>query len=114
MQLNLLVIRAKRPRALAGFYERLGLVFQPERHGEGPEHLACEMKGCVFEIYPVTSRRPSTEGLRIGFEVADLDAACNAALQADGILVEAPCDGAWGRRAVMRDPEGHLLDLVQR
>ena len=38
MQLNLLVLRARDPHALADFYGSLGLAFQLEKHGSGPVH----------------------------------------------------------------------------
>jgi hypothetical protein len=49
---NLLVIRASQPERLANFYSAMGLRFERERHGNGPEHLTCSLNGFVFEIYP--------------------------------------------------------------
>lgn len=113
MQLSHLVLRASDPERLAPFYEALGLSFRKEKHGRGPEHLAAELGSSVLEIYPLKAGQSSTTGVRLGFSVKDLNAACEAATAANGELLSLPEATTWGRRAVMRDPEGHLLDLVQ-
>jgi predicted enzyme related to lactoylglutathione lyase len=114
MQLSLLVLRSEDPPALARFYGALGLSFQAERHGAGPEHLACEANGCVFEIYPATAARPRTNNVRFGFTVRDLASACRAAEQAHGRVLKAPSTGPQGLRAILKDPEGHTLELLQQ
>ena len=79
MILNLLVLRSSAPHELAAFYEGLGLSFVRERHGNGPEHLACSTRGAIFEIYPEQDGQ-STRGTRIGFAVDDVDASFASAL----------------------------------
>jgi lactoylglutathione lyase len=53
-------------------------------------------------------------GFEIGFKVADVDAVF-AELTAAGAAVEMPpTDRPWGQRtAYLRDPDGHLIELVQ-
>jgi predicted enzyme related to lactoylglutathione lyase len=113
MQLSHLVLRAVEPERLAGFYEALGLAFHPEKHGNGPEHVSAELGVGVLEIYPLKEGQPPTTGLRLGFVVPDLRAACIAATAAAGRLVSQPVSTSWGPCATIRDPEGHLVDLVQ-
>jgi predicted enzyme related to lactoylglutathione lyase len=112
MQLNLLVLRARRPQSLVAFYERLGAVFVEERHGDGPIHHSARQGPAIFEIYPCFDENRSTRATRIGFAVSDVDDACALALSVDGELVSAPQETAWGRRAVVKDPEGHIVELV--
>ena len=113
MILNLLVLRSRAPHELAAFYEKLGLSFVSERHGDGPEHLACATQGAVFEIYPEREGQ-STRGTRIGFAVDDVDASYACALAANAASVRRPAAGQWGRRAVVRDPGGHVVELTQQ
>ena len=113
MQLNLLVLRARDPKALADFYGSLGLAFQQERHGTGPEHLSCETSGALLEIYPCHDDSNSTRALRLGFTVSDLDARCLAVAASNGRLVREPHPTPWGRRATIEDPEGHTIDLLE-
>ena len=50
--LNLVVLRSSDLLRAAGFYELLGIRFQREQHGTGPEHLAAQLGPAVLEIYP--------------------------------------------------------------
>jgi hypothetical protein len=53
---TLIVFYSSKPDELRGFYELLGLKFQKERHGTGPEHFACDLGEAVLEIYPAEDR----------------------------------------------------------
>ncbi|WP_424139689.1 VOC family protein [Roseomonas chloroacetimidivorans] len=109
----LVVIRAWNPEGLARFYSALGLKFDRERHGKGPEHHACRIGRSVFEIYPRTSDADNTSATRLGFGVPDVEAACERAVALDGRLIRAAAVSPWGRRAVLSDPEGHTVELVE-
>ena len=113
MLLHLLVLRAQDPCALADFYGLLGLSFEREKHGTGPEHMACDTGAGVLEIYPCTSDRGSTRSVRFGFRVDDLEQCCRAIAASQGKVVHAPRMTAWGRQATIQDPEGHIIDLVE-
>lgn len=108
MKLSLVVVRVADMAASQRFYERLGLTFRPERHGSGPEHLATAIGGTVVELYPIGSG-PSTQGLRLGFVVADLAeiaVACGAS-----VIQDTERDGQ--RVVVVQDPDGHKVELME-
>lgn len=110
--LSLLVLRsADLPRA-EQFYAALGLRLVKEQHGNGPEHLAAELGEAVFEIYPQGDKE-STRETRIGFRVPVLADAIAAALSSGGSLIAPAKNGPWGLRAVVADPEGHRVELVE-
>ncbi len=111
-QFGLIVIRASDIERAVKFYAAMGCNFVTERHGNGPEHLAAEINGVVFEIYPV-GNQPVTVGVRLGFKVASLATTVAALEMAVGIVQSPPTDGPWGLRAVLRDPEGHIVEIVQ-
>jgi lactoylglutathione lyase len=111
--LNLVVLRCRDLERAAAFYSRLGLEFSRHRHGSGPEHLAAELSGGVFELYPMSVDGPSTLGTRIGFRVSSVDAAIGALSDYPGAVLTAPRDSEWGRRAVVADPDGHRVELLQ-
>jgi lactoylglutathione lyase len=97
----------------AAFYSRLGLEFNQHRHGSGPEHFAAELPGGgIFELYPVKDGA-STLGTRIGFRVPSVDDAIGALSDYPSAIVSAPRDSEWGRRAVVADPDGHRVELVE-
>lgn len=115
MKPNLIVIRSKDMDSLAEFYSLLGCNFEKHSHGKGPEHYSHEAEGAVFEIYPQMESKQSTLGVRIGFQVESVDLALEMMKEyGKGEIVSEPNDSPWGRRAVIDDPDGHRIELVQR
>jgi predicted enzyme related to lactoylglutathione lyase len=112
-RLCLVVIRVTDLARARRFYESLGLTFREEQHGSGPAHLACELGDSVVEIYPAKSAEDLTTRTRLGFRVTDLDALAEAAARANGSMATPPLASPWGRRAVLRDPDGHFVELVE-
>jgi predicted enzyme related to lactoylglutathione lyase len=112
-QMNLVVIRSKDLDRAKEFYEQIGLTFQRHAHGGGPEHLACEMSSFVFEIYPLADGHPSTESTRIGFAVPNVDGLMGRLAASGATIQRQPKDSPWGRRAVVRDFDNHLVELTQ-
>lgn len=112
-RLNLLVVRAREPEKLAAFYSHAGLNFVQHRHGSGPEHLAAENAGTVFEIYPLRPNAEPTRELRFGFEVTDIRQTVAKLVEQGAAIITAPTDSPWGLRAVIKDPEGHSVEFTQ-
>lgn len=110
---NLIVLRAQDLDAARRFYEALGLAVELERHGAGPAHLAAVQGGVVVEVYPRRGPADSTAATRVGFRVSDLAATLERVTAAGGVLVQGPRPSPWGRRAVLRDPEGHTVELSE-
>lgn len=112
--LNLVVLRSADIACAEAFYSCLGLQFSRHRHGSGPEHLAAELAGGgVFEIYPLASDGASTAGARIGFRVPSVNAALAALSDCPAAVVTPAKDSEWGRRAVVADPDGHRVELIE-
>jgi lactoylglutathione lyase len=110
--LNLVVLRSPDIHRAAKFYSALGLLFTAHSHGSGPEHCSSEVSGLVFEIYPATTKSAPTTGTRIGFNVDSVDELIPLLTQAGAQIVSPPSDSEWGRRAVVRDIDGHTVELV--
>jgi predicted enzyme related to lactoylglutathione lyase len=110
--LSLLVLRAQDPTALVAFYSALGLVFVQEQHGEGPVHYAAYADSVVLEIYP-KREGASTTAVRLGFRVPGLEGIVAALVTAGGVLRQAPTASRGGRSAVIKDPEGHTVELTE-
>jgi len=98
---------------LARFYEVLGLRFTKHRHGKGAEHLSSEMEGIVFEIYPAVANE-STTATRLGFSVPSLEAVLSQLKAFEATVLSEPADTPYGRRAVVRDFEGHKVELYEK
>jgi predicted enzyme related to lactoylglutathione lyase len=110
--LNLVVIRAIDLDRADRFYSALGIRLGRERHGTGPEHLAGQVGTAVLEIYPLRESGRTNEA-RLGFRVSSIADALAAAQAAGGSVVTPPRASAWGLRAVLIDPDGHHVELLE-
>jgi lactoylglutathione lyase len=110
--LNLVVLRSPDIDRAAAFYQRMGLLFTRHSHGSGPEHYSSVVSGLVFEIYPLTSKSQPTVGTRIGFRVDSVDEIVPMLSQIGAEILTAPSDSEWGRRAVVKDLDGHVVELL--
>jgi len=108
---NLLVIRSPNIERAVTFYNKLGMQFERHSHGKGPEHYASETCGFVFEIYPQRDDAATTH-TRIGFNVNSVDSVLQLLSELDVEVVSPAKDSQWGRRAVVRDLDGHTVELV--
>lgn len=111
--LNLVVLRAPDIEEAQRFYSLLGLSFIKHSHGTGPTHYASDTGIQVFEIYPQTDPADSTKGTRIGFKIKNLDAILAKLLSGGAQIVSPARESPWGRRAVITDPIGHKLELIE-
>ena len=110
--LSLLELRSGDLHRAERFYRVLVGDFTRERHGAGPFHISAPAGGFLLELYPLDDATPTT-GVRLGFQVESLDAVWPVLLANGGDVVSAPSDSPWGRRAVLRDPDGHVIELVE-
>ena len=110
--LSLVVLRSGDLDRAARFYTAIGLRLVRHSHGNGPEHLSSEGPGPIFEIYPESPSAANSQGVRIGFEVSSVDSTLNAALRAGGTLKSPSKASPWGRRAVVTDPDGHVVEFT--
>ena len=110
--LNLVVLRSSDIDRAATFYREMGLLFTRHAHGSGPEHYASEVGGLVFEIYPLTSKSSPTTGTRFGFRVDSVDEIVGLLSKIGAVVVTPPAASDWGRRAVVKDFDGHIVELT--
>jgi catechol 2,3-dioxygenase-like lactoylglutathione lyase family enzyme len=112
--LSLVVIRAQDIDRLARFYAALGFHFTRHRHDKGPEHLSSTIGETVFEIYPADGANESTVSTRLGFSVPSLASALGHLRGIDATVLVEPSDTPFGRRAVVKDFEGHKVELYEK
>ncbi len=110
---NLLVVRSRDIHRAVKFYQCFGLEFELHSHGRGPLHYAAEIGGLVFEIYPEKEGK-STLGTRMGFCVKSVDETVARLAEFEVEVLTQPADSKWGRRAVVRDLDGHAVELTAR
>ncbi|MBW4472891.1 MAG: VOC family protein [Stenomitos rutilans HA7619-LM2] len=110
--MNLVVIRAAALERSLRFYTALGLSLVREQHGFGPEHLTATLGTVVLEIYPQGNSEP-TIGVRLGFRVNSLVTTMARIKAVDGAIVMPIQKSEWGLRAVVSDPDGHRVELIE-
>lgn len=111
--LTLVVIRANDIDKLATFYTTLGLQFTRHRHGKGPEHLSATLAQTVFEIYPAITPNETTTSTRLGFTVPELTETLNQLRELGTAILSEPSPTEFGLRAVVKDFEGHKVELYE-
>lgn len=111
--LNLIVIRSADIQQSLQFYRWLGLEFTQHQHGSGPEHYASALGELIFEIYPFTDQGQHTKATRIGFRVDGLNALIALLQEHKVTIISPPNNSPWGLRAVVDDPDGHRVELVE-
>jgi lactoylglutathione lyase len=112
-RLNLLMLRVADLERAANFYRLLGLEFIKHAHGLGPEHYACERPGFVFELYLASPKQPVSASTRLGFAIVGIDQLVTNLAAAGLTVLSAPRDSEWGRRALVVDPDGHRVELLE-
>ncbi len=112
-KLNLVVIRSIDSARAIKFYQLLGLTFEKHKHGKGLEHFSSTAGQATFEIYPKTPQAESTTGTRLGFQVFNVDLLVTQLQKEDITVLTKPSTSEWGRRAVVVDPDGHRVELIQ-
>jgi hypothetical protein len=112
VSLRLLVLKTRQLDQLRAFYQALGIALAEERHGRGPLHYAGQVGEATLEVYPLGDDAAATDATtRLGFTVDSLDDALRS-LNALGVMPsDAPRQTPWGRRAVVRDPDGRAVEL---
>lgn len=101
---------ADRLERLRIFYECTGLLFKPEQHGDaGPLHFSAAFEdGAVVELYP-----GPINDMRLGIVVGSVDAALSTFAEI-GVRPDNPPSTPDSRKtAVVRDPDGRRLELIE-
>ncbi|MCE9583637.1 MAG: VOC family protein [Planctomycetes bacterium] len=110
---SLVVLKTHKMEDLRDFYEALGFQFKEEQHGKGPIHWSVKAGDAVFEIYPAPDGHTVDKSTRIGFALDDVTAAVEA-VRAHGARIDSkPNSGPDGLRAIVRDPDGRAVELIQ-
>jgi predicted enzyme related to lactoylglutathione lyase len=115
-ELGLMVLRASDPLKTRRFYESLGLSFQMEQHEKGVLHYSCALGSTILEIYPgkpgASIEANSGGATMIGLRMGDVDSVYARAIEAGAKSRRAPTESPYGRRAVLEDPDGRVVEIT--
>lgn len=109
-----MIYTARFPRALKFYRDALGFEVVDSYPG-AYARMKSPLGGATIALHtldPGQQMNSKTEGLRLYFEVKDLDAFCKALGKKGVKLDQMPEDMPWGwRHAYLRDPDGHEISL---
>ena len=92
----------------------LGMSFQEEQHGSGPVHWAADLDGIVLEVYPAKSADEGDAATRLGFNVDDVQSVVDSLREHGLEILRDLKQTQWGLRAVVKDPDGRSVELIQQ
>lgn len=110
--LKLIVLKTHDVESLREFYIQLGFEFVQEQHGNGPVHFSASLGDGILEIYPLKTGQDPDTTTRLGFTVSNLETIMAKAAESERV-VSTPRQTDWGLRAVMKDPDGRVVELYQ-
>jgi predicted enzyme related to lactoylglutathione lyase len=114
-----IVMSTGRPDEMVDFYRALGVPLQMEHHGEGGLHWAAGIGGLHVAVHPVFGEGDAP-GYRqagntlVGFVVDSVDDAVAAVFALGAAVIQQPTNMPWGRRAIVVDPDGRPVEVVER
>jgi predicted enzyme related to lactoylglutathione lyase len=111
--LKLVVLRVSELDKSARFYRALGFHLKLEKHGSGPEHYSCNAGAVMLELYPVTKAVSEPGAVMLGFEVASIIETLRSVTEQGGSVISGPTETKWGLRAVVLDPDGYKLEMIE-
>jgi catechol 2,3-dioxygenase-like lactoylglutathione lyase family enzyme len=106
-RLTSLVLRCSDLERSRAFYEQLGLRFTPEQHDTGPRHYSTQLGSTLLELYP---QKAAVVPLRLGLAIDALAQRLESLGSAGAVIVSKDLDAG---HALVRDPDGHTLDLTR-
>jgi catechol 2,3-dioxygenase-like lactoylglutathione lyase family enzyme len=114
MKLNHVMIYTRDVRRALTFYaEQLGLRVLVALPDQGYARLKLPVGETTLALHKVEEGHgAAAEGIRLYFEVEDVDAFCTGLESRGVVLKQQPTDMPWGwRHAYVDDPDGHELSI---
>ena len=110
--LKLIVLKTANLERLHGFYALLGFELVEEKHGSGPRHYSARLGDGILELHALPQGAAADRTTRLGFGVSDLESVVEAVRKQTEVVTE-PKQTEWGKRAVVRDPDGRTIELYE-
>jgi lactoylglutathione lyase len=94
-------------RSIRFYRDTLGM----ELKQESKDWTEC---GTVLALHPATKKRvKKSKGMLVGFSVSDFDDVCSGLKRKKVKFYKKPKEEPFGKHAVIQDPDGHLISIVQ-
>lgn len=114
---NFIMFRTSQIEQVKDFYKGIGLILNEEQHGNGPIHYSYVQDQLVIEIYPGTEAKPPSwkdaGALMLGFYVENINKIIQSIDKLKGKVISNPSETIRGVRAVIEDPDGRRIELIE-
>ena len=102
-------------KALVHFYKTLGLPLESKQVTLGSEIYRAQMGAIELTLFGIRSKEKSlTPPIQLGFIVKDVAAIISKLSEVPNVTVMMePTDMPDGKKAIVLDPDGHSVELIQ-
>lgn len=97
------------------FYRIIGFQFKAVKVDKGSEVYRASHGGVEFSLYSIKSAQKSQiPSLQLGFRITDLEKSVAQLNQVNGAMcILDPTEMPDGKKAIILDPDGHSIELVE-
>lgn len=100
---------------MLAFYRIIGFDFVAQKVDKGSELFRAHQESLEFSLYASQQvAKSQTPSLQLGFKVSDLDNIVEKMIKIPGVhCILDPTELPDGKRAIVLDPDGHSIDLIE-
>lgn len=112
--LQSLVIATSQLKDVLRFYENLGLTFKTKKVSLGTEYYWTMANGLEIAFLEKSGMKPDTQPhYTLSFQVQDIDTKFQLFVSNKFIGILDPTDFKDGRKAIVLDPDGRAVEMVE-
>lgn len=97
------------------FYRIIGFQFKAIKVDKGSEVYRAVHGGVEFSLYSIKNTQKSQiPSLQLGFRITDLEKSVSQLQNVNGAMsILDPTDMPDGKKAIVLDPDGHSIELIE-
>lgn len=97
------------------FYQIIGFQFKAVKVDKGSEVYRAVHSGVEFSLYSIKNvQKSQIPSLQLGFRITDLEKCVGQLNQVNGAMcILDPTEMPDGKKAIILDPDGHSIELVE-
>ena len=97
------------------FYRIIGFQFKATKVDKGSEVYRAVHNGVEFSLYSIKNvQKSQIPSLQLGFRITDLEKTTDSLRNIAGAMcILDPTDMPDGKKAIILDPDGHSIELVE-
>jgi predicted enzyme related to lactoylglutathione lyase len=114
-----IILWSEQLKETLNFYQAIGFVLVEEKHKNGPIHFSSQVGTILLEIYggeksETKLKHKEAGSTQLCLAVSSVDEVYANALRIGAPIFSQPRTTHWGRSVALFDPDGRLLELIER